>query len=72
MTIKIPTLKDFRLILKALTIYDLVNLQDNDFDSALKTVKDAEFQEEELKETYRKVLEVVSDYSFGTVKDAEE
>lgn len=69
MTIKIPTLKDFRLILKALTIYDYVNLQGNDFDSALKTVRDAEFQEEELKETYKKVLGVVSDYQFGAIND---
>lgn len=72
MTITIPTLKDFRLMLKALTIYDLVNMQGNDFDSAIKTVKDAEFQEEELKDTYKKVLEVVSDYQFGAVKNAEE
>ena len=71
MTITIPTLADFRLMLKALSLYDLVNLQGYDFDSAMKTILDAEFQEETLKETYKKILEVVSDYQFGDVDHAE-
>lgn len=71
MTITIPTLKDFRLMLKALSLYDLVNLQGHDFDCSMKTIMDAEFQEEEIKETYKKVLEVVSDYQFGDVDHAE-
>lgn len=71
MTITIPTLKEFRLLLKGLTVYDLVNLQGFDYDCSLKTVKDSEFKEAEIAEVYKKILEVTADYEFGGINDAE-
>lgn len=63
MTIKIPTLKDMRLILQTLLLYQYVNIENGDFDEALKVVAD-EFPEEDIKNVYVKLNEIIKDYDF--------
>lgn len=64
MTITIPTLKDMRLILKVLTLYQYANLEEEDFEDALNAVAGNEFSIEEVKSVYKKLLEVISNYEF--------
>lgn len=63
MTITVPTLRDFRLMLQTLLLYQYVNLEKGTFEEALKVLSN-EFTEKELKETYSKLLEVISSYDF--------
>lgn len=65
MTITIPTLKEMRLITKALSIYQYVNIEGEDLEETIKAVSDNEFREDELKATYARVLNVIAEYQFG-------
>ena len=64
MTITIPTLKDLRLVLQAMTLYQYVNVEDGDFNDGLKAIVTKEFTADEVKEVYSKIVEVVSNYEF--------
>ena len=63
MTIKVPELRELRLVVQALLLYQYVNLEKGDFDDALKVLSD-EFTEQEIKNMYNKVVEVVENYEF--------
>lgn len=66
LTIKIPTLRDMRLLTQTLLLYQYVNIDENvDFKKALEAVCGDEFTADEVKESYSKLLEVVSEYSFN-------
>lgn len=65
MTIQIPTLKDMKLVLAALKIYQYVNVDQGDFEEALKASLTDEINVDEVKDTYVKVCEVMSNYEFG-------
>lgn len=63
MTIKIPTLRDMRLLLQGLLLYQNVNIEEGDYNEALKSAAD-EFSEEELQSIYEKIVEVTKNYDF--------
>lgn len=63
MTIKIPTLREMRLLLQGLLLYQNVNIEEGDYNEALKSAAD-EFSEEELQEIYEKIVEVTKNYDF--------
>ena len=63
MTIKIPTLRDMRLLLQGLLLYQNVNIEEGDYNEALKSAAD-EFSEEELQAIYEKIVEVTKNYDF--------
>lgn len=65
MTIKIPTLREMRLLLQALLLFQYVNLEKGTFEEGLKAVTEDEFEPEEIKSTYKLLLEVVDNYEFG-------
>ena len=66
LTIKIPTLRDMRLLTQTLLLYQYVNIdKDVNFKKALEAVCGDEFTADEVKESYSKLLEVVSEYSFN-------
>ena len=65
MTIKIPTLKEMRLMTQALLLFQYVNLEKGDFSEALETVCDNEFTETEMLDAYKKISDVVANYEFG-------
>ena len=65
LTIKIPTLRDMRLLTQSLLLYQYVNMEgDANFQKALEAVCGDEFTSDEVKETYSKLIEVITDYSF--------
>lgn len=63
MTIKVPTLRELRLVVQALLLYEYVNLEEDEFNDSLKALA-GEFTEDEIKETYDKIVEVIRDYDF--------
>lgn len=63
MTIKVPTLRDMRLLLQGLLLYQYVNIEEGDYNEALKALVD-EFSEEEIKTVYDKIVEVTKNYDF--------
>lgn len=66
LTIKIPTIRDMRLLTQSLLLYQYVNIdEDVNFKKALEAVCGDEFTADEVKESYSKLLEVVSEYSFN-------
>lgn len=66
LTIKIPTIRDMRLLTQSLLLYQYVNIDENvNFKKALEAVCGDEFTADEVKESYSKLLEVVSEYSFN-------
>lgn len=65
MTITIPKLKDLRLILKGLTMYQYVNVEGGDFDDTLKALAGDEFSSDDIKNIYVKIVEVISNYDFS-------
>lgn len=65
MTITLPTLRDLRLLLEAFTLYQYVNLENQSFEDGLRALCNADFTEDEIKQTYAKVAEVISNYEFN-------
>ena len=63
MTIKVPTLRDMRLLLQGLLLYQYVNIEEGDYTEALKALVD-EFSEEEIQSIYEKIVEVTKNYDF--------
>lgn len=64
MTLTIPKSRDLRLVVKALMLYQYVNIEKESFEEALKAVSVDEFSIDEVKEAYTKIVEVISNYEF--------
>lgn len=67
MTIKIPTMKELRLMLQAMLLYQHVHLENGDLNEGLQTIlssSDNEFKAEEILEVYQKCVEVSEYYDF--------
>jgi len=64
LTITIPKTSDLKLVVAGLLIYQLVNLEGRDLTTSIKEVKTGEYTEAELRDTYLKICDVVSDYEF--------
>lgn len=69
MTLQVPTLKDMRLVLAALKIYQYVNIEHGDFEEALTASVTDEMSVDEVKDTYVKICEVMKNYEFGNKQD---
>ena len=65
MTITFPTLDDYILLQKALTLFAYVNSEGGDFEDGLKAVTDDKFTAEKIKEAYATLTEVLANYEFG-------
>ena len=65
MTITVPKLKDLRLVLKGLMLYQYVNVEGGSFDDSLKALAEDEFSADDIKNIYVKVVEVISNYDFS-------
>ena len=65
MTLKVPHLKDMRLVLAALKLYQYVNIEKGDFEEALKASVTDDIAIDEVKDAYIKICEVMQNYEFG-------
>ena len=65
-TITIPTLDDIAVMVKALLIYQLVNLEKNDFDSIVDSVsKASNISVHNLSKAYNSLLNTLDTYNFN-------
>ena len=69
MTLQVPTLKDMRLVLASLKIYQYVNIEHGEFEEALTASVTDEMSVDEVKDIYVKICEVMKNYEFGNKKD---
>lgn len=65
MTLTVPKLKDLRLVLKGLSLYQYVNVEGGDFEDSLKALAGDEFSCDDIKAIYVKIVEVISNYDFS-------
>lgn len=64
MTITIPSVDDFKLIINALLFYELLNVEKLSYKDALSQLDLKEISEEQLKECYSKLSSVLDKYDF--------
>lgn len=64
MTIKIPTNREFRLMIEALTLYEYVNVEGGDLDEGLIAACGTEFKSEDMLKAYLKICEVAGELDF--------
>jgi hypothetical protein len=67
MTIRIPTLKELRLMTQALLLFQYINLDQEpvNFEDALETVCNNEFNQKEMLDAYKKIADIVANYEFS-------
>lgn len=63
-TIKIPTVREFKLMLNCLLLYEYVNLENIEFSKAISLLDKDIFQTKEIKEAYTALCDVLSNYQF--------
>jgi len=63
-TIRIPTLREMRLLTEGLLLYDFVNIEGGTLTEGLAVIGKSEFKSDELLDTYYKISEVVGNYDF--------
>lgn len=64
MTIKIPNLRDFRLVIQAMVLYQHVYLENGTLEEGLAAMSNTEFKLEEILEVYQKFITIAEDYEF--------
>lgn len=64
MTIKVPTMKEFKLVINALLLYQYVDIEGIPFQQALKLLDSEDYKTAEIKSCYFKVKEVLNNYDF--------
>lgn len=64
MTIKVPTMKEFKLVINALLLYQYVDIEGIPFQQALKLLDSEDYKAAEIKSCYFKVKEVLNNYDF--------
>lgn len=64
MTITIPSMRDMRLVIDALTLYEYVELEKGTFEEGIKGICTNEFSEEEISKVYKTIIDVLSNYNF--------
>lgn len=65
MTITVPTEHQLKLVLQALSLYQYVNIEKGDFETGLKAIVAHNYDIDEVKEIYVKIIEVLADYEFS-------
>jgi hypothetical protein len=62
-TIKVPTIQEFNQVIRALLLYQAVNLEGVEFNKAFKNIEQ-EFQNNDTREAYFKIVKVLDKYDF--------
>ena len=69
MTIRVPTLDEFRLMVKAIVLYERVNIEGMPLTRELKSLSQkGVYKISDLKSAYEIVCEVLKDYDFTRTK----
>lgn len=68
MTITVPRKEQLTLVVKALCLYQYVNLEGGDIEEGLKSIVTNVEDKDEVKVLYAKIIEVLSNYEFNITK----
>ena len=64
LTIKVPTLREFKIVVNALLLYQYVNIEEMELNQALKLLEVQEYKVKDIKDAYFKLVEVLDKYDF--------
>ena len=64
LTIKVPTISEFKLVLNALILFGKVNIGNVDYNTALREFDKTKNELQEIEETYATLCKVIKDYDF--------
>ena len=63
-TIKVPTMAEFKDIVDAICLYDLVNFEGEDFNKAIKKLDIKDSSVKSLKQNYTNICKILENYEF--------
>lgn len=64
MQLRVPTLREFKLVLNSLLLYEYVNIEGIEFNKALKLLDKDEYQLREIRSVYYSLSDILSKYNF--------
>lgn len=64
LTIKVPTISEFKLVLNALILFEKVNIGNVDYNTALREFDKTKNELQEIEKTYTTLCKVIKDYDF--------
>lgn len=68
MTVTVPRKEQLGLVIKALCLYQYVNLEGGDIEAGLKSLMTSDDDKDEIKVLYAKIIEVLANYEFNITK----
>ena len=68
-TIRIPTVKELKMMVYGLMAYLTVNLDGMSFEEALKALPSKEISQDELRKSYISISEALKDYEFKGIQN---
>lgn len=63
-TIRIPTLKEFNVVIQALLLYQFINIEKIEYSQAIKLVDTSINSERDIQACYSKLLDILLKYDF--------
>ncbi len=63
-TIRIPTMKEFDVVVQALLLYQFINLENIEYNQAIKLINTSMNSENDIKVCYSKMVRLLMDYDF--------
>lgn len=64
MTITIPTIKEFKVVVNSLLLYQYVNIENIPFNQAIQLLEKEEFLIKDIKDCYYKLVGILDKYEF--------
>lgn len=64
-TIRIPTIKEFKLVIQGLLLYQYTQVSNLKYEEAIKLIDLSCCSKKEVNECYNKLLEILSNYEFS-------
>ena len=64
LTIKIPTLRELKLVINGMLLYEYVNIDNIEYKQALKLLEEEDFTQREIKDVYNSIVSVLEKYDF--------
>ncbi len=63
-TITIPTIKEFRVVVNSLLLYQYVNIEGMEMSQAEKLIKSDTYSLKEIRDCYVKMVDILNDYNI--------
>lgn len=63
-TIRVPTTRELKLVVNALLVYKLVNIEGKDLNAVIRTLDTQGFQISDILNVYKDISELLKDYTF--------